>query len=141
MFLLTNRQARAVFAAAAGAAAYLGASQIGARKLRLSGLFILTTASLAGVMTASSSAKARNVENRLNNFLNNGGQIGGNLVVSGDHSVSTLHVNGTQLKMQRGSHGNPPGGAPGSYTPSYESSLSQLGADIISACQAAGIFN
>ena len=142
MFLLTARQVKTAAAAAAGAGVYLAASELAAsRRVRLTGLFMLTTAAMAGVMTAGASQKARAVDNRLSNFLNNGGYIGGNLKVNGDHAVSTLHVNGYQLLMNRGSHGSAPGGAPGSYTPSYESSLSQMGADIISACQNAGIFS
>ena len=92
-------------------------------------MLTLAVVAVSAVISSPASAKARQTAQRLDAFLNNGGYIGGNLVVNGDHSVTTLHVNGTQKKMRQGPTTSPPGGAPGSYTPSYESSLSQMGAD------------
>ena len=139
MFLLTARQVKTAAAAAAGAAVYLAASEVGAKKIHLTGLFVLTAASMAGVMSSSASQKARAVDNRLSKFLSNGGYIGGNLKVAGDHAVTTLHINGTQLTLN---HGSPsvPGGGPLSYSPSYESSQSNCLQNIITGLQNANVF-
>jgi hypothetical protein len=91
MFSLSKRQGRTALAAAAGAATYLATSEIGARKLRVSGLFLLSSAALAGLVASRSSAKSIAVENRLNNLINNGGSFGGDIHVVGNH-----YVTGTQ---------------------------------------------
>ena len=88
MFYLTRKQTRAAMSAAAGAAVYLAASELGARKLKMTGLFILASASMAGMATAKASSKAYNVEHRFNNLLANGGTFGGTVHVTGDHHIS-----------------------------------------------------
>jgi hypothetical protein len=140
MFLLTARQVKTAAAAAAGAGVYLAASELAAsRRVRLTGLFMLTTAAMAGVMTAGASQKARAVDNRLSNFLNNGGYIGGNLKVAAEVNTTTFKINGTPLTLN---HGSPtaPGGGPLSYSPSYESSQSSCMSDIIIGLKNANIF-
>lgn len=107
MFYLSRRQTRAAMSAAAGAAVYLAASEIGARRLKLTGLFVLASASMAGMVAAKASAKAYNVEARLNshitatapavNLVANGGTIGGSLTVSGDHTVTGNATVGASL--------------------------------------------
>jgi hypothetical protein len=97
MFLLSRRQAHAALAGCAAAAAYYAAAEIGSKRpVRFGALFLLTSATLAGVMTQGlsnrASAKAASVESRLNQFFNSGGQVGGNLVVNGNH---TINGNGT----------------------------------------------
>ena len=76
MFLLSRRQTRTALAAGAGAAVYLAASEIGKDRLKLTGLFVLASASMAGMVTARASAKANNVESRLNKILATGVTIG-----------------------------------------------------------------
>lgn len=106
MFLLTRRQTHAALAGVAAAAAYLAAAEIGSRKpVRVSAMFLLASAAMAGMATKAlgshASAKAYAVEGRLNNFLGNGGSLGGPLYVNGDHHVtgnsytSDHHVGGT----------------------------------------------
>ena len=138
MFLLTQRQARAALAAAAGAATYLAASEIGARRIRVTGLFVLASVAMTGLAAQQASNKARAVDNRLSNFLSNGGFIGGNLKVSGETNTTTFKINGTSLTLNH-SLGNPPGGGPLSYSPSYESSQSSYEQDIKTVLQAANI--
>lgn len=124
-----RRDRTALAGAIAGAAISLAVREIGAHRLKLGGLFTLAVVATAGVMQGRASAKAYSVESRLNNILNNGCEFGGDVKVIGDHSCTTAHINGTQLHMRQGPETSPPGGAPGTYTPTYESSLSQMGAD------------
>lgn len=99
MFLLTRRQVHAALAGAAAAATYLAAAEIGSKKpVKIGGLFLLSSAALAGVvgMSASgrASVKAVTTEARLNNFLANGGQIGGNVQLGGN-----LTMDGNDIYM------------------------------------------
>jgi hypothetical protein len=115
MFLLSRRQTRTALAAATGAAVYLAASELGKDKLKMTGLFVLASASMAGMVTAQSSSKAKNVETRLAahvaatapavNLVANGGTIGGSLTVSGDHHVSgSLYGASGTLSIGDGTH-------------------------------------
>jgi hypothetical protein len=104
--LLTRRQARALMAAGAGAATYLAASEIGAKKIRVGSLFLLASAGMAGLAataaTSRASAKAIAVENRLTNLINNGGSFGGDIHVVGNHYVTgSQTVSGS---LSSGSH-------------------------------------
>lgn len=93
-----SRHTRAAIAAAAAGAAYYAAAALGSKRpVRLSGLLILSLGALAGQVVQSSraSAKAYEVESRLNQFFTGGGQVGGNLVINGNHTVNGTHtVNG-----------------------------------------------
>jgi hypothetical protein len=88
--------------AAAGAAVYLAASQIGKDKLKLTGLFVLASASMAGMVTAKASAKAYSVEARLNahvaatapavSLQASGGTINGTLSMSSNDITNIAHI-------------------------------------------------
>lgn len=127
MFLLTKRQTRAAMAAAAGAAAYLAASEIGAKKIKTGGLFVLSTMAMAGVMTAKSSAKAQAVENRLNHFIGSGGSIGGPLTVQGTvNAANTFQIGSNPLSLPRNHRADlnwtpntHQGSSPASYSQSF----------------------
>lgn len=97
MFLLTRRQAHAALAGAGTALAYLAAAEVGSKKpVRVGGLFVLSSMALAGLMTAKSSVKARGTEDRLNNFFNNGGSVGGDFHVNGNHfTTGDSHIAGS----------------------------------------------
>ena len=96
MFLLSRRQARAALAGAAASAAYLAAAEIGARKLKLSGLFVLSSLAIAGLITSGSSAKAYAAHARLDQWFNNGGTVGGPVTVNGTHTVmGDIQLHGT----------------------------------------------
>jgi hypothetical protein len=100
VFLLSRRQTRAAISAAAGAAVYLAASGLGKDRMKMTGLFVLASASMAGMVTAQSSSKAKNTEARLNHLLTNGGTFGGNVTVNGNHTVTgTLHGSGGTLTV------------------------------------------
>jgi len=90
-----SRHTRAALAAASAAAAYYAAAALRSqRPVRLSALFVLAAGALAGTMAqgAKASAKAYEVEGRLNQFFNSGGQVGGDLVVNGNHTVTGSHT-------------------------------------------------
>lgn len=93
-----SRSARAVAAGAAAAGVYYAAAALGShRPVRLGGLLALSFAALAGnvIQGSRASAKAYEVESRLNQFFSGGGQVGGDLVVNGNHTVNGSHtVNG-----------------------------------------------
>ena len=60
--------------------------------------------------------------------------------VNGNVSTSTLSVGGNSLHMSQGSPSpGPPGGGPGSYTPSYESQMSACLANLITRLNNAGV--
>jgi hypothetical protein len=94
-----------------------------------------TRVCMPGFTPGGSSAKLLVLEARYNNLINSGGSVGGDFYVNGNHTVtgdmttSTCHINGTQKKMRQGPKTSPPGGAPNTYLPTYESDLSQMGAD------------
>lgn len=115
MFSLSRRQMHATLAGAAAAATYLAAAEIGSKKpVKVGGLFMLSSLAMAGmvgqVLNSKASAKAHMVEARLTNFLGNGGSLGGNLVINGNHTVTgqlfgsggTVDV-GDHLNMQNNS--------------------------------------
>ncbi len=102
--LLSRRQARTALAATAGAACYLAASELGARKIRLSALWILSSAAMAGMASVSGTSKARAAHKRIDvlvpavagavaaaatgaDFVNGGGTVGGDVHVTGDHHI------------------------------------------------------
>jgi len=124
MFLLSRRQTRAAIAAGAGAAVYLAASEIGKDRLKLTGLFVLASASMAGMVTAKASAKAANVESRLNthvaatapavNLQANGGTIGGTLNTTG--KVNPSGQGRADLNWTPNTH---QGSSPASYSQSF----------------------
>ena len=104
MFLLSRRQAHAALAGAAAAATYLAAAEIGSKRpVRFGGLFLLSSAALAVMTglgaTSRASAKATATEARLNNFFANGGQVGGDFVVNGTHTVTgrSHHLGGATM--------------------------------------------
>ena len=88
---MLSRHTRAAIAAGAAGAAYYAASALASRRpVRLGGLLVLSLGALAGQVAQSSraSAKAYEVEGRLNQFFTSGGQVGGDLHITGDHYVS-----------------------------------------------------
>jgi hypothetical protein len=95
MFLLTKRQTRASLAAATGAAVYLAASEIGKDKLKLTGLFVLASASMAGMVTTKASSKAYSAHHRIDQLVpvvagkydKTGGTVSGSVTVTGDHTI------------------------------------------------------
>jgi hypothetical protein len=95
VFLLTRRQTRAAMSAAAGAAVYLAASEFGKDKLKLTGLFVLASASMAGMVTAKASAKAYSAHHRIDQLVpvvagkydKTGGTVSGSVIVTGDHTI------------------------------------------------------
>ena len=100
MFLLSRRQAHAALAGAAAACAWLAAAEVSSKKpVKVSGLFLLSSAALAGIVAQAGSRrasdKAHSVEQRLNGFFANGGQVGGDLVIHGNHTINGTHtING-----------------------------------------------
>jgi hypothetical protein len=132
VFYLTRRQARAAMSAAAGAAVYLAASELGKDRLKLTGLFVLASASMAGMVTAKASPKAANVESRLNthvaatapavNLQANGGTIGGTLNTTG--KVNPSGQGRADLNWTPNTH---QGGAPASYSQSsFDACISRV---------------
>lgn len=102
MFSLSRRQGHAVLAGLAAAATYLAAAEIGSKRpVKMGGLFLLSSMAMAGmvgqVLNSKASTKAHVTEARLNNFLGNGGSLGGNLVVNGNHTVTGNHTIQGQL--------------------------------------------
>jgi len=92
---MSRRHARAALAAASAAAAYYAAAALRSqRPVRLGAMFVLAASALAGTVVQGSraSAKAYEVEGRLNGFFNGGGQVGGDLVVNGNHTVTGSHT-------------------------------------------------
>ena len=95
MFYLSRRQTRTAVSAAAGAAVYLAASELGKDKLKMTGLFVLASASMAGMVTAQASAKAYNAHRRIDALVptvagkydKSGGTISGSVTVTGDHTI------------------------------------------------------
>jgi hypothetical protein len=167
VFYLSRRQTRAAMSAAAGAAVYLAASELGKDRIKLTGLFVLASVSMAGMATAQSSSKAKNVERRFNNLLTNGGTFGGNVTVNGTQTVNGDHHitgslfgsggslpvdGGTKLQAAGGlsissftltmNHGDPsePGGAPLSYSASYATADRDYTAATVTGCSNSGIF-
>lgn len=141
----TRRQTRAAMAAAAGAVTYLAASEIGSRKLRASGLFILASVAMAGTMSSHGIRKAYAVEARLNDLLNNGGSFGGTTYTIGDHHVTgstrtdRVHISGTELTINHGAPGYSLSGAPGSYSAGWETNLMHFVSDVYNGLQAANV--
>lgn len=93
MFSLSRRQGHAVLAGIAAAGTYLAAAEIGSKRpVKMGGLFLLSSMAMAGmvgqVLNSKASTKAHVTEARLNNFLGNGGSLGGNLYVNGDHHTT-----------------------------------------------------
>lgn len=109
--MLSRRTVHALAAGAAATVAYLAAAEAGSRRpVRVGGLLLLSTGALAGLVTSKASAKAQAVETRLNthiaatadavNLVANGGTIGGNVTVQGDHHVQgTLYGSGGTLSV------------------------------------------
>jgi hypothetical protein len=140
MLLLSRRQTRAALAAGAGAAVYLAASEIGKDRLKLTGLFVLASASMAGMVTAKASAKANNVEKRLNGILTNGVKISGTGVNSITPSQGSF-LSGVTPQGHRANINNTPdthqGGAPASYSQSsFDNCISRVN-NVIDAADAA----
>jgi hypothetical protein len=103
-------------------------------------LVFLLTSNSQTITRTRPSAKAVIVEARFNSLLNNGGSFGGDIHVAGDHYADgNFYINSHQVKSHQTQNANPPGGAPGSYTPSYESSLSQTCQYIMDCIYNAGI--
>jgi hypothetical protein len=95
--LLSRRQVHAALAGAAAAATWLAAAELGSKRpVRVGALFLLSSSALAGVvgMGASNraSVKAKVTEDRLNNWLQNGGHVGGDVTVAGNHTVQGTHT-------------------------------------------------
>jgi hypothetical protein len=136
VFLLSRRQTRAALAAGAGAAVYLAASELGKDKLKLTGLFVLASASMAGMVTAKASPKAANVESRLNthvaatapavNLQANGGTIGGTLNTTG--KVNPSGQGRADLAWTPNTH---QGSSPASYSQSFTDNTVSRVNDII----------
>jgi hypothetical protein len=141
MFLLSRRQTRAAMSAAAGAAVYLAASGLGKDRLKLTGLFVLASVSMAGMATATSSAKAKNVEKRLNQILATGVTIGA--TSGGVNSITPSKGSFLATVSQQGHRANlnwtpdtHQGGAPASYTQSsFDNCISRVN-DLIDATSA-----
>jgi hypothetical protein len=93
----------------------------------------------AGGGRVTAMVKAQVTETRLTSLLNNGGSFGGDIHVIGKHYADRAYVNGYELTMNHGRPGKQ-GGAPGSYTPSYESALAANSADTVDGCTNSGIF-
>jgi hypothetical protein len=94
----------------------------------------------AGGGRVTAMVKAITTEQRLTSLLNNGGSFGGDIhVVGGHYADGNFYINNHQVKSHQTQNANPPGGAPGSYTPSYESSLSQTCQYIMDCIYNAGI--
>jgi hypothetical protein len=164
--VLSRRHAHAAAAGVAAAATWLAAAEIGShRRVRLTGLWVISCAAMAGMAAglprSSASASAKAAHARLDSFFNNGGSVGGDFHVNGDHYITgTLHGasgslpvdSGSKLKAAGGlsissytltmNHGDPTaqGGAPGSYTPSYESALAAVDQSIITGVSNSGVF-
>jgi hypothetical protein len=97
---LTRRQVRAAVSAAAGAAAYLAASEIGARKIRLSTLWVLSTVATAAMAAHAAgkqpSVMSRDTKARLDSMLNDGFATAGDLHVGGAHFIDgDTHITGS----------------------------------------------
>jgi len=142
MFLLSRRQTRTALAAGAGAAVYLAASEIGKDRLKLTGLFVLASASMAGMVTARASAKANNVEKRLNNILNNGVTIGAtsggvnSITPSKGSFLSSISQQGhrASLSWTPNTH---QGSSPASYSQSFSDNTVSRVNDLIDQLSAA----
>jgi hypothetical protein len=96
VFLLSRRQVHAALAGAAAAAAYYAAASLSSRRpVRFGALFLLSSAAMAGMAAPAignrASAKAYDVERRLNQFFTSGGQVGGDLYIGGNHHVAGDH--------------------------------------------------
>jgi len=112
MFYLSRRQAHAALAGVATAAAWLAAAELGSKRpVRVTGLLVLGMTAMAGMAASGSQAKAVSAHRRIDllvpdvaqakddaaqastdaltgkNFVNNGGTVGGNVTVDGDHHV------------------------------------------------------
>ena len=140
MFLLSRRQTRAALAAGAGAAVYLAASEIGKDRLKLTGLFVLASVSMAGMATAQSSSKAKNVEARLNNILTNGVKISG----GGVNSITPSKGSFLSSVSQQGHRANlswtpntHQGSSPGTYSQSFSDNTVSRVNDLIDQLSAA----
>ena len=96
-------------------------------------VFVLTS-SASTVNKAPASAKAAITEARFNNLINNGGSFGGKTYHAGG-----INISGTNFTLNHGSPGQQ-GGAPGSYTPSYESALAAEIGSVIDKLAAANVF-
>jgi hypothetical protein len=115
MFLLSRRQVHAALAGTAAACAYYAAAALGSKRpVKVSGLFLLGSAALAGIMaqglSSRASVKATVAFNRVDGLINNGGQIGGDLHINGDHYVSgqshthlTAPAGASNVQIQGGS--------------------------------------
>lgn len=143
MFYLTRRQTRAAMSAAAGAAVYLAASELGKDRLKMTGLFVLASASMAGMVTARASAKAYSVEQRLTthvaatapavNLVANGGTIGGATTISGQLTATTVNPSGqhrNNLGYTPDSHQSAAGAT---YSQSYENATTNRLNNLIDA--------
>ena len=94
------RHARAALAAASAAAAYYAAAALRSqRPVRLGALFVLAAGALAGTMAqgAKASAKAYEVESRLNQFFQ-----GGNVAAPATQGEQFLddHLSGTLVNSE-----------------------------------------
>jgi hypothetical protein len=123
--------------AAAGAAVYLAASEIGKDKLKMTGLFVLASASMAGMVTAKASAKAYSAHQRIDtlvpiihtastnaavgaNFVSGGGTVGGSTTISGQLNASTVNPDGQHRANLAWTPNTHQSAAGSTYSQSYE---------------------
>jgi hypothetical protein len=87
MFLLSRRQAHAVLAGIAAAAAWAAAEELGSKRpVRVAGLVTLASLAMAGITTGAlpRNSKIYATENRLNHFIGTGGSVGGQFTANGN---------------------------------------------------------
>jgi hypothetical protein len=128
---MNRRTRRHLAAGSAAAVAYAAAWSAGSRPARLA--LLLGGGYVMALIQDPAAAKAKALENRVNNFLANGGTIGGTL------DVNVLTVGGYTLSMHRPKPTQTLSGAPGSYDASWCSNLSSFASDLYTACKNAGI--
>jgi len=160
---ITRRQFRAGCAAAAGAAVYLAGSELGARKLRVSGLWLVTCAGLAGMTSvksmsahqridalvpqvASAKSSAASAQTTANAAMpKTGGTFSGAVTHSGTTTFNgAMNANGDfNLSGEQVTNGYgriaDAGGAPASYSQSYANSLNGAIINIINRLHDCGI--
>jgi|SRR5215471_2822694 len=95
-----HRNARAVAVGATAAVAYLAGSRLrAALPVRPGVLAVLATVGTAAVFNSHASAKAYEVENRLNDILANGFTVTGRIDMQGP---GNLHMHGNNINLEGG---------------------------------------
>jgi hypothetical protein len=145
VFYLTRRQTRAAMSAAAGAAVYLAASELGKDKLKMTGLFVLASASMAGMVTAKASAKAYSAHKRIDTLVpiitsvstsvgskydKSGGTISGSVTTTG-----IVNASGQSRADLNYSPDSQQGTAPGTYSQPYENGVNSRVNNLMNAMQ------